>query len=153
MDILAPKMYILTLKMYILTPKMYISLIKLNMYLLAHEMDKSVYLLKRYSPSDNFCTFFSESVRGCSNRNIHKMTASKIKISLYHTTLHYWWRHWCFLPSVSPGVDNICQKFQGNNYSNDWMPTFRGRLIKLQYQFNINVNQTLTVFKQCLKQC
>jgi len=80
MDILAPKMYILTLKMYILTPKMYILLIKLNMYLLAHEMDKSVYLLKRYSPSDNFCTFFSESVRGCSNRNIHKMTAIKIKL-------------------------------------------------------------------------
>jgi len=40
--------------MHIITPKMYI---------LAPKMEK-VYLLKRYSPSDGFCTFF---LRVCSN--------------------------------------------------------------------------------------
>jgi len=48
-------MYIFTPKMYMLAPKMYI---------LAPEMDTlapkwtKVYLLKRNSPSDSFCTFF-----------------------------------------------------------------------------------------------
>jgi len=32
------------------------------MSLLAPKMEKG-YLLKRYSPSDSFCTFFSESVQ------------------------------------------------------------------------------------------
>jgi len=51
-DILAPKMYILTLKMYILAdilaPKMYILTLKMyilasQMYILAHEMDKGFF--------------------------------------------------------------------------------------------------------------
>jgi len=41
MYIIAPKRYTLGPKMYILAPKM-----------------EKVYLLKRYSPSDSFCTFF-----------------------------------------------------------------------------------------------
>jgi len=51
MYILAPQMYILSHKMYILAPQMYILAPKWT----------EVYLLKRYSPSDSFCTFFSES--------------------------------------------------------------------------------------------
>jgi len=41
--------------MYTLAPKMYI---------LAPKMEK-IYLLKMYSLSDSFCTFFSESVYAC----------------------------------------------------------------------------------------
>jgi len=53
-DILPPKMDILDHEMDILAPKMYIGYY--------HIKWTNVYLLKRYSPSDSFCTFFSESV-------------------------------------------------------------------------------------------
>jgi len=39
-------MYVLAPKMYILAPKMF------------YNVNLKVYLLKRYSPSDSFCTFF-----------------------------------------------------------------------------------------------
>jgi len=49
--------------MYILGVNMYIS--GANMYHLGtnvQPLGTKVYLLKRYSPSDSFCTFFSQSV-------------------------------------------------------------------------------------------
>jgi len=40
-----------------------------TMYILAHTVKGTkVYLLKRYRPSDSFCTFFSESLYGSKNR-------------------------------------------------------------------------------------
>jgi len=44
--------------MYILGGNIYI--LSANMYILCANMN--VYILKRYSPSDSFCAFFSESV-------------------------------------------------------------------------------------------
>jgi len=52
MPISAPKIYILAPKMYILEPKCTYKRLKWT----------KVYLLKRYRPSDRFCTFFSKSV-------------------------------------------------------------------------------------------
>jgi len=55
MYILTPKMYLLAYKMYILAPKMYLLAHKCTYYYLKWT---KVYLLKRYNPSDRFCTFF-----------------------------------------------------------------------------------------------
>jgi len=56
-------MYILGANMYISGANIYI--LGANMYHKGTNMQPlgtKVYLLKRYSPNDSFCTFFSESV-------------------------------------------------------------------------------------------